>query len=904
MDHRETRFLKTLIDGGRLSFKAAADLEAERGQADVSGQPVWDLAVEKGLITQQQADEVLMQISGGSKPAAEGRGVRTDLGNYELLGRLGQGGMGAVYKARQKSMDRVVALKVLPKNLARNQNFITRFLREARAAGKLAHPNIVTGIDAGVIDGYYYFAMEYVDGRNLGDRVRQDGPLSEKDVIEIGRQLSDALEYAHSRGMVHRDVKPENILLTNGGVAKLCDLGLARSNVADDEELRLTQAGCAVGTPYYISPEQVRGGEPDARSDIYSLGCSLYHLASGRPPFQGNSPMATMQMHLTETAVRLTEANPDMSRALESVIERMMARDPAERYQTARAAADDFCKMAAGGVPAALTSALAERRRVGGPRLDTTRKGLGGSTAATGPIGRRGIRTAIEPPVFQEAGATADTRPLNFVGRMQSWQLVTFFAIGALVAGGGGFLGIRWLRDRKAARDSAVVERPPDPVPTEDPLKALREKLAGARDYEVKRPTNFVEISTLYEKLLQEPGVAGTEVETAARQAIEETKRRQAAHLLAERTRLLAEELERARAFEASNQERLDEILARYAKLAADAAGTSVEEKAKAAGAEARRQHSARAVKALVDLDRRVDQECGKGALRAAMAAIDGFPKGYVGSVERDLAALRDKVLAEGRRRWATLRRETEALTKAGRFDEAARTAARGRDLGLSALDSEVAESLAAVEAARTAADQARTAAAEKAFGRYCAELPALFAARQYAEARKRGEALTGTLTSTLETRLRAELELVTGAEAFMKNLRTGLRAVKADQIKMSTPVGEGFLQSYDPASDALSVKVSMGNSSMITEVRMAEVGEADLLRLAAKAAGGELDTRAMRGAACLLLSCRRIEGVAELLDKAAAGGEKVDALRARLAELEKAAAPPPPPPAEPKPAE
>ena len=323
MTPRETRFLKTLIDGGGLSFKAAADLEAERQEAAQAGLEclVWDLAVEKKLITAEESARILSQVDGGDPvPAPAKPSGQQELGGFELLSRLGQGGMGAVYKARQKSMDRLVALKILPKNLAKNQDFISRFLREARAAGKLSHPNIVTGIDAGFADGYYYFAMEYVEGRNLGDRVRSDGPLPEKEVLEIGRQIAEALEYAHDAGMVHRDVKPENILVTREGQAKLCDLGLARTSGGSDDEARVTQAGFAVGTPYYISPEQVRGEDPDSRADIYSLGCTLYHLLAGQPPFVGPSALATMQKHLTETAARLSDLRPGTSRALEAVI--------------------------------------------------------------------------------------------------------------------------------------------------------------------------------------------------------------------------------------------------------------------------------------------------------------------------------------------------------------------------------------------------------------------------------------------------------------------------------------------------------------------------------------------------------------------------------------------------------
>ncbi|HOX06680.1 MAG TPA: protein kinase [Planctomycetota bacterium] len=274
----------------------------------------------------------------------------TKLGGYTLLSRLGQGGMGAVYKARQDGFDRLVALKVLPKRLARDQVFITRFLREARAAGKLSHPNIVAGIDAGFADGYHYFAMEYIEGRNLGERLAAEGRIPSAEAVELGRQTALALEHAHQAGIVHRDIKPENILVAADGTAKLCDLGLALNT---GEDLRITQTGIAVGTPYYISPEQVSGQAADPRSDIYSLGCTLFHLISGRPPRDGKNAMEIMLKHLNEEAPALRTVWPEASPALEAVIARMTARRPEDRHQTAAEAAEDLALAASGAAPRA-----------------------------------------------------------------------------------------------------------------------------------------------------------------------------------------------------------------------------------------------------------------------------------------------------------------------------------------------------------------------------------------------------------------------------------------------------------------------------------------------------------------------------------------------------------------------
>jgi eukaryotic-like serine/threonine-protein kinase len=277
-------------------------------------------------------------------------------------------------------MDRQVAIKVLPRSLASNQEFTGRFLREARAAGRLSHPNIVAGIDAGFADGYYYLAMEYVEGKDLGNRIEESGALDEDEVLDIGRQIALALDHAHAAGIFHRDVKPDNILVTRDGQAKLCDLGLARSN---DDDMRVTQAGVAIGTPFYISPEQVRGKPPDARADIYSLGCTLYHMICGFVPFDGENAMQVMQKHLNEQAAPIRDVRPDVSSALGAIIARMMAKDPEDRYEVASDLAEDLSKAAEGGVPAALTASMSDRRRTTDRRRSTR------STRAVKPVSRK-----------------------------------------------------------------------------------------------------------------------------------------------------------------------------------------------------------------------------------------------------------------------------------------------------------------------------------------------------------------------------------------------------------------------------------------------------------------------------------------------------------------------------------
>jgi len=282
------------------------------------------------------------------------KGAQT-LGGFEIIGKLGQGGMGAVFLARQISMDRQVALKVLPQRLAKNKEFVERFVREAHAAARLSHVNIVQAIDVGHDSGYYYFAMEYVDGSNLRAVLDQHGRLPEANALRTVHQLAVALNYAHTTaGIIHRDVKPENVLITGDGVPKLTDLGLVRGVGRADSSL--TKAGVALGTPNYISPEQVRGeADLDGRTDVYSLGATLFHLLTGRPPFEGGTPAEVMAKHLTEPVPDAHSVNPEVSTAAAAICRKAMTKDREQRYPSARAFAEDVETALAGGHPAAVT---------------------------------------------------------------------------------------------------------------------------------------------------------------------------------------------------------------------------------------------------------------------------------------------------------------------------------------------------------------------------------------------------------------------------------------------------------------------------------------------------------------------------------------------------------------------
>ncbi|MHC5053257.1 MAG: bifunctional serine/threonine-protein kinase/formylglycine-generating enzyme family protein [Planctomycetota bacterium] len=282
-----------------------------------------EILVEKGLLTGIQAETVNRTVDAG--------GDIKMVAGYELMEKLGEGGMGVVYKARQLSLDRVVALKILPEKMGRDREFAGRFMREARLAARLDHVNIVRALDVGEAQGVRYFAMELVEGEDVGSVLDREGKMAEARAIDIIIQAARALDHAHSHQLIHRDIKPDNILLTEGGIAKVADLGLARST--DEHTTRMTVTGTAMGTPHYISPEQARGeADIDIRTDIYSLGVTFYHMASGTPPFQGSSAAIVITRRLTEEPPSVRDVAPEVSEGTAQVVRKMMARERENRY--------------------------------------------------------------------------------------------------------------------------------------------------------------------------------------------------------------------------------------------------------------------------------------------------------------------------------------------------------------------------------------------------------------------------------------------------------------------------------------------------------------------------------------------------------------------------------------------
>ena len=255
------------------------------------------------------------------------------LGPYHLIRRLGRGGMADVYLARQETLDRLVAIKVLRADLARDEIYVKRFEREARAAAALSDAHIVQIIDVAVTDGWHYIAQEYVAGLNLRQYLHRHGPLPIRLAVRVLDQVAQGLEKARRLGLVHRDIKPENLMLTREGEVKVADFGLARA-VSGGTQLALTQEGMTIGTPLYMSPEQIEGRSADTRSDLYSLGVSMFHLLTGQPPFDGESAIAVAMQHLHREPPLATDFRPDLPDALARIVAQLMAKVPDQRIES------------------------------------------------------------------------------------------------------------------------------------------------------------------------------------------------------------------------------------------------------------------------------------------------------------------------------------------------------------------------------------------------------------------------------------------------------------------------------------------------------------------------------------------------------------------------------------------
>jgi len=393
-----------------------------------------ELAIEKGLLTEAQLKEALhaqteMKKLGLSeqlgtilfkkkylsktlvadllKEQAQALSMRR-LGNFEIKEKIGAGAMGVVFKARQVSMDRIVALKILSPKYSGDATFIERFVREARAAGQFSHENIVSALDVGFAEPYHYFAMEYVEGETLRTILKKKGKLDEQEALRVTLGVAKGLDHALEKNIIHRDVKPDNIIMSKKGTVKLLDLGLACAVGAESEEADGEKAGKtekpkrALGTPLYISPEAACGKDDlDTRADIYSLGCTLFHFLAGKAPFEGGS-REVMERHVAEDIPGILFVNPEISDHTARIVGKMTARDRDARYATPQDLIADLEAVIAGKTPR--LGAKDPSNKTTGPRAPIAGKG---TTGPRSPV-KAGSTTGPRAPV--RAGSTTGPR--------------------------------------------------------------------------------------------------------------------------------------------------------------------------------------------------------------------------------------------------------------------------------------------------------------------------------------------------------------------------------------------------------------------------------------------------------------------------------------------------------------
>ncbi|MFE3454918.1 Stk1 family PASTA domain-containing Ser/Thr kinase [Nonomuraea sp. NPDC059194] len=408
-------------------------------------------------------------------------------GRYELDGVVGRGGMAEVYRARDIRLDRIVAIKTLRADLARDHTFQARFRREAQSAASLNHPAVVAVYDTGedTTDGapVPYIVMEYVDGRTLRDLLRADRRLLPERAVELVDGILRALDYSHRGGIVHRDIKPANVMITRNGDVKVMDFGIARAMA--DSAATMTQTAQVIGTAQYLSPEQARGERVDARSDIYSTGCVLYELLTGQPPFTGDSPVAIAYQHVREEPIPPSQIDPEIPKWADAIVLKAMAKDPAQRYQSAGEMRADIQRAMSGMPVEAQTMTMAGNYGAGTRTMAAT-QGAGPAAQRTG---------AIQPYEYGDGGEPtrggrrrASGGGGGTVVKTAAWILIPLLIIGAFV-----FVGYKFLGSGGGTSAAAQITVPPLATQTREDAEAkltslkLKFTVTEAPDPEVEK---------------------------------------------------------------------------------------------------------------------------------------------------------------------------------------------------------------------------------------------------------------------------------------------------------------------------------------------------------------------------------------------------------------------------------
>jgi predicted Ser/Thr protein kinase len=370
------------------------------------------------------------------KPSAGNRVQR--LGDFELKKKLGKGGMGEVFLARQISLDRMVALKTLSKELAKKGDFVARFEREAKSMARIDHPNVVKIYAVDSYKGIHFAAIEYIDGQSIQDWLDQLGRFSVADAVYVAIVSAEALKHAHSQNMVHRDIKPDNILVTRKGIVKVADFGLAK---AMDEEVSMTQSGTGLGTPLYMAPEQARNAKHvDERVDIYALGATLYHLLTGKLPFAGNTALELIIAKEKGTYPTARSVRSEVPERLDLIIDKMMAKDPNHRYKSCEEVLRDLVAM---GLHGDSLSFIDGAEPLGPGRGGALTAGLGGTMANRKSIAATQLPGAATLGVMMDGASTTtriwyvqfeDERGKTVVEKHSTGRLLKMLASGKITA--------------------------------------------------------------------------------------------------------------------------------------------------------------------------------------------------------------------------------------------------------------------------------------------------------------------------------------------------------------------------------------------------------------------------------------------------------------------------------------
>ena len=394
-----------------LQFKAIR-AKVLTGQLPFDARDLARRLVRDGDLTEYQATRLLRGKSHGMA-----------IGKYVILDRLGAGSMGRVFKANHLLMNRLVALKLIAPEVLANKRIVARFQREMKLVGRLDHPNVVRAFDADQIGQVLYIVMEYVPGRSLGQMYREQGTLPASEIVRWAADACEGLGHAHGQGIVHRDVKPSNILLGDDGRARVLDLGLGVLMEADPQASFATADGFAVGTVDYMSPEQALGREVDGRSDLYNLGCTMYHLISGRHVFSGDSQIERLGKRINGRPTPLMDLVPELPAGLPSVLDGLLANRPEDRYETAEEAADALHEVAFPG---------RSRARRGGAEVAEAR-----------PVEERIVEVEVEVEVEIEPDYPGWFRPVaELAERNPAGAAALFLGLGLAFFGMGFFLAL------------------------------------------------------------------------------------------------------------------------------------------------------------------------------------------------------------------------------------------------------------------------------------------------------------------------------------------------------------------------------------------------------------------------------------------------------------------------------